>query len=196
MRRALILAAAAALLAVPAARANGDPASDVLLVQKVLFPLDAPLPDPAEASAAAEREIPDVSFAEAAEPEPEKAIDEEVRHVKVRSNNDILAELERLRKTSTAAPPAPDKGRRAPAGISVDDLLASSLNHRKEVSKVFEIQVPRRQLSQGHQVTVGLHFQDREGKDIGESQQFAIELQSRSDLQKLLLSLKFHILGK
>ena len=45
MRRVLVLAAAAALLAVPAARANGDPASDVLLTQKVFFPLDAPLPD-------------------------------------------------------------------------------------------------------------------------------------------------------
>jgi signal recognition particle receptor subunit beta len=168
--------------------------------EQALDSLDAPLPDPASASAAAQppdAEIAEVSFAEAAQPEPEKAIDEEVRHVKVRSNMDVLAELERLRKTSTASPaPAANKGRRAPTGISVDDLLASSLNHRKEVNRVFEIQVPRRQLSQGHQVTVGLHFQDREGKDIGESQSFAIELQSRSDLQKLLLSLKFHILGK
>ena len=180
----------------PPSTFDGSDVETVQEFEQALDSLDAPLPDPAEASAAAEREIPDVSFAEAAEPEPEKAIDEEVRHVKVRSNNDILAELERLRKTSTAAPAAPDKGRRAPAGISVDDLLASSLNHRKEVSKVFEIQVPRRQLSQGHQVTVGLRFQDRDGKEIGEGQQFAIELQSRSDLQKLLLSLKFHILGK
>ena len=45
MRRVLVLAAAAALLAVPAAHANGDPASDVLLTQKVYFPLDAPLPN-------------------------------------------------------------------------------------------------------------------------------------------------------
>ena len=45
MRRVTALAAAAALLAVPAARANGDPASDVLLTQKVFFPVDAPLPD-------------------------------------------------------------------------------------------------------------------------------------------------------
>jgi hypothetical protein len=173
--------------------------SDVETVQEfeqALDSLDAPLPEPQAAATRTETEAPEVEFAEAAEPEPAKAIDEEVRHVKVRSNMDVLAELERLRKTSTASPePAPQKGRRAPAGISVDDLLASSLNHRKEVSKVFEIQVPRRQLS-GHQVTVGLHFQDREGKDIGDSQSFAIELQSRSDLQKLLLSLKFHILGK
>ena len=81
-------------------------------------------------------------------------------------------------------------------GISVDDLLASSLNHRKEVSKVFEVQVPKRQLAQGHQVTVGLKFEDRQGNAIGEGQSFAIELQSRSDIEKLLLSLKFHIQGK
>jgi mutual gliding-motility protein MglA len=174
--------------------------SDVETVQEfeqALDSLDAPLPEPEPAAAAGgtEPEIAEVSFAEAEKPEPEKAISDEVRHVKVHSNIDILAELERLRKTSTAAPDAPDKGRRAPSGISVDDLLASSLNHRKEVSKVFELQVPRRQLH-GHQVTVGLQFQDRDGKDIGEAQSFAIELQSRSDLQKLLLSLKFHILGK
>jgi hypothetical protein len=45
MRRALVLAAAAALLAAPAAHANGDPASDALLVDQVFLPADAPLPD-------------------------------------------------------------------------------------------------------------------------------------------------------
>jgi len=181
----------------PPSTFDGSDVETVQEFEQALDSLDAPLPEPQSAASRPETEVPEVEFAEAAQAEPAKTIDEEVRHVKVRSNMDVLAELERLRKTSTAssAEPAPQKGRRAPAGISVDDLLASSLNHRKEVSKVFEIQVPRRQLS-GHQVTVGLHFQDREGKDIGESQSFAIELQSRSDLQKLLLSLKFHILGK
>ena len=45
MRRALLVSAAAALLAVPLARANGDPASDVLLTEPVYFPIDATLPD-------------------------------------------------------------------------------------------------------------------------------------------------------
>jgi hypothetical protein len=45
MRRALFVTAAAALLAVPFARANGDPASDVLLTQPVYFPIDATLQD-------------------------------------------------------------------------------------------------------------------------------------------------------
>ena len=45
MRRALFVAAAAALLAVPCRVANGDPASDVLLTQPVFFPFDATLAD-------------------------------------------------------------------------------------------------------------------------------------------------------
>jgi signal recognition particle receptor subunit beta len=167
--------------------------------EQALDSLDAPLPEQpsAVAGAAGEPEIADVSFAETADPEPEKAVTEEVRHVKVGSNIDILAELEKLRKTTTAAnEPAAEKPRRPAAGLSVDDLLAGSLNHRKEVSKVFEVQVPRRQLAQGRQVKVGLRFEDNQGNEIGEGQSFAIELQSRSDIQKLLLSLKFHILGK
>jgi hypothetical protein len=179
---------------------DGGDSSTVQEFEQALNSLDAPLPEqPARSAAPAtpEAEISDVSFAEAEEPEPEKAVDKEVRHVKVGSNIDILAELERLRKTSTATTSAADpKPRRAAAGISVDDLLASSLNHRKEVSKVFEVQMPRRQLAQGHKVTVGLRFEDRQGNAIGEGQNFAIELQSRSDIEKLLLSLKFHILGK
>ena len=176
---------------------DGGDSETVQEFEQALDSLDAPLPEQAARVTVAEAEIADVSFAEAEEAEPEKAVNEEVRHVKVGSNIDILAELERLRKTSTSTAPAVgDKPRRAAVGISVDDLLASSLNHRKEVSKVFEVQVPKRQLSQGHQVSVGLRFEDKQGNTIGEEQNFAIELQSRSDIEKLLLSLKFHILGK
>jgi hypothetical protein len=40
MRRLALIAALAALLAAPAARADGDPASDYLISQKVFFPYD------------------------------------------------------------------------------------------------------------------------------------------------------------
>ena len=44
MRQAAILAAlAVALLGVPAAQANGDPASDVLITQQVFLPFEAPI---------------------------------------------------------------------------------------------------------------------------------------------------------
>jgi len=43
MRRAALVALAAALVAVPAAHANGDPASDVLITQQVFIPFEAPI---------------------------------------------------------------------------------------------------------------------------------------------------------
>ena len=43
MRRVVLVALAAALVAVPAAQANGDPASDVLITQQVFIPFEAPI---------------------------------------------------------------------------------------------------------------------------------------------------------
>ena len=48
MRRVLVAAAAAAVLVVPAARANGDPASDVLITQQVFLPFAAPISSSAQ----------------------------------------------------------------------------------------------------------------------------------------------------
>src|SRR5262249_45218644 len=147
-------------------------------------------PEPGEVE---EVEIGDVSFAEA--PPAQEPAPEDVKRVRVRSNIDILAELEKLRKNATAAPlverPAT---RRAPEGVSSDDLLAPSLNHRKEINRVFEVEVPHRDLARGHQLTVGLQLEDKDKKPVGEEKSFAIELHARQDIEKLLLSLKFHIL--
>jgi hypothetical protein len=85
--------------------------------------------------------------------------------------------------------------RRAASGISVDDLLANSLNHRKEVSRVYELEMPRRELASGEQVTVTLSFNDRSNRRVGEDRTFTIPLETQ-DLEKLLLSLKFQIFGK
>ncbi|HEY7698489.1 MAG TPA: hypothetical protein VIE88_08725, partial [Vicinamibacteria bacterium] len=160
--------------------------------EDALNSLDSPLP---ETPAAEEPEIADVSFAQA--PEPEAVSVEDVKHVRVRSNIDILAELEKLRKDATAAPPAADRRvRRETTGVSIDDLLASSLNHRKEISRIFEMQVPKSELSGGHQIRIGLQIEDREQNPVGQQKSFSIELHTRPDLEKLLLSLKFHIFGK
>jgi len=48
MPRVLLLAALAALLGVPGAAANGDPASDVLITQQVFIPFAAPISKSAE----------------------------------------------------------------------------------------------------------------------------------------------------
>jgi mutual gliding-motility protein MglA len=133
-------------------------------------------------------EIGDVSFAEAPPLE--------VKHVRVRSNIDILAELDKLRRNATSIPSTARAVRRAAAATSIDDLLANSLNHRKEINRVFEILVPQGELARGQVVTVGLGLEDKHHRQIGEKKTFAIELNSKSDVDKLLLSLKFHISGK
>ncbi len=171
---------------------DGEDVETVNEFEEALNSLDAPLP---EIEASGEPlEIGDVSFAEA--PREEPPAEAEVKHVRVRSNIDILAELEKLRKNATSTPPIEKPGRRAPAGISIDDLLANSLNHRKEVNRIFELQIPQRELAQGHQVTVNLRLEDKDRQTIGEEKSFSIELHTRQDIEKLLLSLKFHIFGK
>ncbi len=140
------------------------------------------------ASASESIEIGDVSFAEAPPME--------VKHVRVRSNIDILAELDKLRRNATSLPSSDRAVRRAAAEMSIDDLLANSLNHRKEINRVFEIRVPPADLARGQIVTVGLGLEDKHHQQIGEKKTFAIELNSKSEMDKLLLSLKFHISGK
>jgi mutual gliding-motility protein MglA len=145
-------------------------------------------PAPPEPAAAAETVgIDHVSFAEAPRLE--------VKHVRVRSNIDILAELDKLRRNATALPATDRAVRRAAAAISIDDLLANSLNHRKEISRVFEIQLPQGELARGQVVTVGLGLQDKNNKPIGDKKNFSIELNA-SDVERLLLSLKFNISSK
>jgi hypothetical protein len=171
---------------------DADDVETVQEFEQALNSLEAPLPEPDPV--AGEVEIGNLSFAESKE--TEEAAPESVKHVRVRSNIDILAELEKLRRNATAAPVAERRARRPSEGISIDDLLASSLNHRKEISRVFELEVPSRDLARGHQVTVGLRLEDKEKKLVAEEKSFSIELHSRQEIVKLLLSLKFHILGK
>ena len=144
-------------------------------------------PQPEAASTTDSAEIGDISFAQAPQLE--------VKRVRVRSNIDILAELDKLRRNATSLPPPDRSTRRAAAEISIDDLLASSLNHRKEINRVFEINIPQSELARGQVVTVGLGLEDKQSQPIGEKKTFSIELHSKPDVEKLLLSLKFHISG-
>jgi signal recognition particle receptor subunit beta len=133
-------------------------------------------------------EIGEVRFAEAPAME--------VKHVRVRSNIDILAELDKLRRNATSQPALERAFRRATAQMSIDDLLANSLNHRKEISRVFDIQVPQGDLARGHIMRVGMELEDQQNRVIGERKTFSIQLHTKADVEKLLLSLKVNISGK
>lgn len=148
---------------------------------------DAESGRPQAVTAAESIEIETVSFEEPPPPQ--------VKRVRVRSNIDILAELDKLRRNATSLPSTGRAARRAAAETSIDDLLATSLNHRKEINRAFEIQLPPGELARGHAVTVGFGLEDKNHKPIGEKKNFSIDVNA-SDLEKLLLSLKFHISGK
>ncbi len=153
---------------------------------------------PAEPSFARPAEEPaaEISFGESPGPAP-SSDEPAVKHVKVRSSVDILSELDKLRKLSTqkAAAGSPlrlDSGRKG-SGPSIDDLLASNLNHKKDVTRSFDLTVPRQVLGRSRQVTIELKFSDGAGSPLPTDSSFSIDLSSPADLQKLLLSLRFNV---
>ena len=138
----------------------------------------------------------EVSFAEIQPPPDEPTPNSSVKHVRVRSNVDILSELEKLRKIATQKPAAPSQKVRSAADVSIDDLLGSSRNHKKDVAQTFEVLVPRDALAKSRRVSVALSFGDDSGSAIGPERKFDVELAGARDLQKLLLSLKFNVRGE
>jgi hypothetical protein len=138
------------------------------------------------------------------------ALDTSMKHVKVRSNVDILSELDKLRKVSTQKPagasglPAsfPTSGSLSVAGgkpktspgMSLDDLLTSGANHKKELSKSVDLGLPKEALVRSKHVTVALRFADESG--TGPERTFQIELSGLRDVQKLLLSLRINVQGE
>jgi hypothetical protein len=111
----------------------------------------------------------------------------------------VLSELEKLRKIATQRPVTPSgshKSRsKSAADVSLDDLLGSTRNHRKDVAKSFDLLVPRDTLAKTRHVTVGLSFGDGDGAALGPEKRFDVDFAGLKDINKLLLSLKFHVKG-
>ncbi len=138
----------------------------------------------------------EVSFAEIQPPANETSIDSSasMKHVRVRSNVDILSELEKLRKVATQRPAhsSPQKSKSA-ADVSLDDLLGSTRNHKKDVAQSFDLGVSKETLAKTRHVTIGLSFGDGAGATLGAEKRFDVDFAGLKDISKLLLSLKFHV---
>jgi signal recognition particle receptor subunit beta len=141
----------------------------------------------------------EVSFAEIQPPPDEPPADSSVKHVRVRSNVDILSELEKLRKVATQKPvtsSGSSQKSKSAADVSLDDLLGSTRNHKRDVAQSFDLQVPRDTLSRVRRVSVGLSFGDEVGTALCPEKRFSVDFANLKDIQKLLLSLKFHVKGE
>ena len=173
------------------------PAAAPAPVQFMAEPADDSLEEAVEVAATPIPSVADdavqVDFEQAAAAAPVDV----VKHVKVRSNVDILSELEKLRKNATLKPmPESSSRSRSGSSLSIDDLLATGLNHRKEVQKLYEIEMKKKDLTRAGRLVVSVRLDDQKNKALGEERRYEIELADMRDIEKLLVSLKLHVSGK
>ncbi len=147
------------------------------------------------AEEAEEAEETGVEFATSPEAEPEAEVETEIRHVKVSSSLDILAELETLRKSSTYRPePRPPRGN-APA-FDLDALLQGSLNSRQEVKRRIDEQVGNA-LGEAHRCMVNIELVDGDGRVVRGMAPVEVEIKrGERRLRHLALTLIVNLQGE
>lgn len=157
-------------------------------------PPGAAPPPPAEAAEAAEEvEEAAVEFATTADSAPAGA-PAEMRHVKVSSSLDILAELETLRKASTMrAEPRPAAPAAAPS-FDLDTLLQASVNSRQEVKRKVEERVGAA-LGRASRCLVNIQLVDAHGKPLREVSPIEVELKRSERVRQLSLTLVVNLQG-
>ena len=117
-----------------------------------------------------------------------------VRHVKVSSSLDILAELESLRKAATTHP-APREGGRPVASLDIDSILQSSLNSRQEVKRRVEEEVGDA-LMRARRCVVRVELTDAGGQTVTEVEPVDVELKKGEALRHFALTLTVHLKGQ
>ncbi len=145
-----------------------------------------PAPDEADEDAAVEFDTSAADEAPAAAPP--------VRHVKVSSSLDILAELESLRKAATTHP-SPRGGGRPVASLDIDSILQSSLNSRQEVKRRVDEEVGDA-LLKATRCVVRVQLTDAAGVPIAEVDPVDVELKKGEALRHFALTLTVHLKGQ
>jgi signal recognition particle receptor subunit beta len=147
----------------------------------------------AELPPAEEVEEGPVEFATTPEPVTE-AVETEMRHVRVSSSLDILAELETLRKSSTfRAEPKP--AREGAPALDIETLLQSSVNSRQEVKRRVEEKVGSA-LGQASRCLVNIQLVDEDGRPVKEVSPVEVDLKRGERLRQLALTLIVNLQGE
>jgi mutual gliding-motility protein MglA len=134
-------------------------------------PAAAPAPAP-EATPEAEIEIPQTEKASKRAPE--------VKHVKVRSSVDIMAELEALRKRATQSTSKPPKKESA--------AVPATPRRKNEIEKTINLQVPAGVLPKTKALKLTVSFEGSDG--VVQTQEQSVELGDTSDAKSLSVNLK------
>ncbi|MCS7183529.1 MAG: hypothetical protein NZ869_10535 [Thermoanaerobaculum sp.] len=125
-------------------------------------------------------------------PEPTAPAASEVRHVRVSSSLDILAELENLRKASTFKPQAEVTPKPT---LDVDALLVGSLNSRQEVRKRVDERVGRA-LASATRCRVRIELLDEHNTPVATVAPVEVEIKREERLRQLALTLTVNLQGE
>lgn len=162
-----------------------------LITEEAAEPFEAPAPAPlplTEPVPAARPEPPAPPVEAAAEPAPEPDIDftrsgkagkAAVKTVKVRSNIDVMAELEALRKRATQA--TPKSAKKEPSAARASRL-------GRELHKVLAINIPPEILAQTRSLKVTVSFEDG-NRSVLHHQEEHLEVEG-TDLEAVALTVR------
>lgn len=143
-----------------------------------------------EEAEAEEEAPPEVEFATMPDAAPPSA--PEMRHVKVASSLDILAELENVRKAATSRPePRPAVHQ----SLDLDTLLRTSLNSRRDVKRRIEENVGG-MLARASSCRVTIQLLGSEGGTVGELQPIDVDLSAGEPLRQVTLTLNVFLRGE
>jgi len=134
-----------------------------------------PEPEPEPIAAAPE---PEIDFSRTEKPQK---VEPEVKTVKVRTQVDVMAELEALRKRATASTP------KTPKRDALADLAA--LRPKRGVQRTLNLQIPADVLARTKSVRVTLAFEDNEAAVL-ESREQKVELGDAADVQSVSVNVK------
>jgi hypothetical protein len=165
---------------------------EMMAEEEVFAPLDAahiiseaPVAEPPPVAAepepipAAPAPEPEIDFSQLSRP----AKQADVKHVKVRSQVDVMAELEALRKKATTqTAPKPSRKEVSP----LDELLHP---RKRELQKSLTVALSPGALGKARSLRVAVSFEGENG--VVESQEQTIELGDAGDAKSLSVNLKF-----
>jgi len=150
--------------------------------------LTPPLPELTPAKVAAPKEAPapapepEIDFSQT---EKQTKAEPDVKHVKVRSSVDIMAELESLRKRATqSTPKAPTKKEPSPL-----DALRHPPKPKRDVHRTVTLPMAPGTLAKSKHLRVTVSFENDGG--VVQTQEQSIDLGETSDVQSLSVNLKF-----
>jgi signal recognition particle receptor subunit beta len=135
-----------------------------------------PAPEPAPAPE------PEIDFGQT---EKQTKAEPDVKHVKVRSSVDIMAELESLRKRATQSAPKPASKKE----VSPLDALRHPPKPKRDVHRTVTLPMAPGTLAKSKKLRVTVSFENDGG--AVQSQEQSLDLGETSDIQSLSVNLKF-----